>query len=800
MPNRPQCGGVAAGASLRPSRLRCPAFAGDVVTGARALRIEACGGLAFEAEQGGGLRVAWGEPDWLGPVGLRVADPLRAHEPALSGAKEFEGSDDLGAYHALELDWGHLSIDARSSVRAYRERPLLVFRLEARSAQRGFATRQFDAPSIAWPWLRPDRRREEGAAPGTRVFGHQYTEFALPTFSEPDCLGFRMLPFRPAVVEPLYWIAPDGRTLLMAPLDAFHEQVIAVPRGREQAELGVRCGWNGDLDDVPAGFASELALWAGPGPRACLEAWAAFLRERHRCERPGRYADRLGAQLSYWTDNGAAYWYRTEPGLGGVVPTLAAKADEMRRDGVPFGVIQLDSWFYPHQELRPFDAPEISVPPTGLVTWDARPDVLPDGVPALRRALGDPPLATHCRHFAASSPYFERHAAWLDGDRAHPQGAALYEELLHQAAGWGVETFEHDWLVECFLGVRGLREAPGRARAWQQGVDRAAAQSGATLQWCMASPADFLETLTLRRVTSIRTSGDYKYFVGNGALWAWFLYNNALARALGLWPFKDVFLTRRDGEGPRDGDPHAEAEALLAALSAGPVGIGDRVGRTERELVWRTCRRDGVLVKPDAPIAALDRCFRAHAVLELAPLVGATHSAHAAGRWTYLASLHASNVKQPLAFRLALDELGAERPAGPSIAYDWRSGTLARVEPDGGFDLALAPLGWDYRVLAPILPGEIALVGDPALYATAGDKRIARVEADGASLAATVFGAPRERVNLVGWSARRPAGATQQRVGRRDALDVHWSAPGGRFDLEVEIPPSGCVEVRIACA
>ncbi|MCX5738877.1 MAG: hypothetical protein NTZ61_10370 [Proteobacteria bacterium] len=150
----------------------------------------------------------------------------------------------------------------------------------------------------------------------------------------------------------------------------------------------------------------------------------------------------------------------------------------------------------------------------------------------------------------SASPYFATHDAWHDGDRAHPKDAALYAKLLHQAASWGVLTFEHDWLIECFLGVRGLREAPGRARAWQEGLDAAAGEQGLTLQWCMASPADAFQSVTLRNVTSIRTSGDYKYLIGSGALWSWFLYGNALARALGLQPFKDVFLSFRDGDGP----------------------------------------------------------------------------------------------------------------------------------------------------------------------------------------------------------------------------------------------------------
>lgn len=762
--------------------------------------IAAEAGLSFHLDGDGRARVAWGEPDWLGPIGLRFQTGGAALAPRATGARPFEGSDDLGAYRALALAWDETPLAVRCSVRAYRDRPLLVFRLEAAADLAGFATQIFDAPSVAWPWLRPDRRAPHGLPDGARAFGHQYTEFALPTFSDPACASFVLLPFRPSIVMPLLFTAPDGRTLLIAPLDAFHEQAIAVPRDRAHADAGVRCGWHGDLDAVPAGFATDLAVWAGSGPRACLDAWAGFLRERHHTVRPDRYADALGARLSYWTDNGAAYWYRTEPGLGGVVPTLVAKADEMRRDGVPFGVFQLDSWFYPHQQLRPFDDPDVSVPPTGLVRWDARADILPDGVPALRSALGDPPLATHCRHFASASPYFELHDAWRDGDRAHPKDAALYEELLHQASLWGVATFEHDWLVECFLGVRGLREAPGRARAWQEGLDAAAARNGMTLQWCMASPADFLQTVTLRQVTSIRTSGDYKYFVGNGALWAWFLYNNALARALGLVPFKDVFLTREDGDGPRDGDPHAAAEALIATLSTGPVGIGDRVGRTVPDLLWRCCRRDGVLVKPDAPLAALDRCFRAHVLLEPVPLLAATHSQHTAGRWVYAVSLHASNHDGPLRFRLDLADLGADRPTAPVIAWDWRGETLQRIEPDGGFDLALSKLDWDYRVLAPILPGEIAIVGDVSLHATAGDKRIADVRSGAGGAEVDVFGAPGEAVRITGWSARRPARVELREPGAKQSLEIDWDAGTGRFDVSIVVPASGSAQVAIACA
>ncbi|UCE85513.1 MAG: hypothetical protein JSU66_14410, partial [Deltaproteobacteria bacterium] len=673
----------------------------------------------------------------------------------------FEGEDDLGAFRGVRIAWSGSPLAIRTSVRAYRERALVVFRSEADGDLADLATGTFAEPSVAWPWLAP-AARADGPPAGTRGFGHQYTEFGLPTFSDASLASFFLLPIRPPVVEPLWLIAPDGASLLLAPLDRFHEQVIAVPERPERASDGVRCGWHGDLEAVPRGFASELALLAGDGPRRVLEAWGTLVRRRHATQRPSRYHDDHLARLSYWTDNGAAYWYRSEPDCD-VPTTLERVARGLREQGVPVRAFQLDSWFYRHAVTRPINTDESQVvPPTGLVAWEARADCLPDGIADLRRRLGDPPLILHTRHFASASPYFELHEAWTDGERAHPRTAALCATRVSQSADWGAVTYEQDWLIECFLGVRGLRARPDRARDWQEGLDRAAGAHGLSLQWCMPSPADLFQTVTLRNVASVRTSGDYRYAVPNQALWAWFLYTNALARALRLHPFKDVFFSRRDGRG-WDGDPHAEVEALLAALSSGPVGIGDRAGRSDPDVILRTCRADGVLVKPDVPIAALERCFHGHVHLEPTPLVGETHSAHPAGRWHYVVGLHAWRETRPIPYRFALADLGDLRPAGPVIAWDWRRGRCERLEPDGGFEVELAHGDWDYRVLCPLLPGDLTLFGDVTRYATAGDRRLRGIRSVRRGLALDVLGAPGERVELRGWSAR-PLAAVRLRT------------------------------------
>lgn len=730
--------------------------------------------------QGDCLRIGHGaHDDWFGPGRLRVgAAPLELSDP-----RSIEGVDDLGEWRAL-LWLGDRSATPRldASVSAYVDRPIVTFSLRAPvGIDGGLATGTFEQPSVCWPAFAPGERSSSGLPRGTSAFGYQYMEFALPTASGPDLAGWTRWPFRPAVIMPLMLVADDV-TLMVAPLDHFHEQVVAVPESAEHADAGVRIGWHGDLESVPRGFGTEMAVVAGADARECLDLWASILRERAGTTRLPRGIDALGSHVSYWTDNGAAYWYRTEGGRS-VADTLVDTIDDLRARDVPFRSVQLDSWFYPHRELRPFDTEDWDVPPTGLMQWVAREDILADGVAALRSRLGDPPMVAHCRHLSSSSPYVDQHECWVDGEYAHPVGPELYETYLDQATAWGVQTFEHDWLVECFLGVRGLRSEPGRAAEWQRGLDRALAARGMTAQWCMATPADMMATTSLTQVSSIRTSGDHGYLVPPELLWAWFLYTNALVRPLGLWPFKDVF--RSDGHG---GSTDPGAEAALSALSGGPVGLGDALGGADRDLVLRTCRRDGLIVAPDVPVAAIARCFARHGVLEPEPVVGATHTQHAGGRWSYVITMNCHDASEHLATRVHLDELGGDAPTGQRAAMlDWRSGEVAVVGPDG-FAVQLAAKGWDLRVLAPLLSdGRLAVFGDADRYVTAGSQRVSSVREHGEGVRVRLAGSG-ETVRLVGWAAA-PLRA-ELRSGGADGTTIAATVEPderGRWELRVEL-------------
>lgn len=736
------------------------------------MHLEAADGLtvnisaAVDSTGGSTITIGWGEPDWFGPGrlmrGAAGLDPSPGEPSSIV--------DDIGAATSIIVQDG----DVIASVRAYRDVAMIVFRLEAVRDLADLATGSYDLPAAGWPVFTPGDRAVGGVDPGSSALAFQACEFAFPSGAGVALDRFFLLPHRPPTGWPLLLTATDGRTLMIAPIDNFHEQTIGLNGGT------VRCGWHGDLESVPSGFATELAVIAASDARACIDTWGALLRSRAGTVRPGRWPDALGSSPSYWTDNGAAYWYRAEPGFD-AAGSIVAAVDDLRAKGVPIGAVQLDSWWYPHAELRPFNTDDWIVPPTAMIAWEPRADVLPDGIQSLRARLGSPPLAAHIRHLSSAAPVTDVVPVHVDGAYAAPATSEAYERWLDQCVTWGIETFEHDWLVEVYFGVRGMRAVPGRAREWQEGIDRAARERGITLQWCMGTPADMAQTTSLTQVTSVRTSGDHGYIATPGQLWAWFCSTNAIARALGLMPFKDVF--RADPEIAGD---HGEPEALLSALSTGPVGLGDRVGRFDPTLAMRTCRADGRLIKPHVPIAATSRSLLASTGTRPALMVAECFSDHPAGRWAYVMTMRCSPGDATSTGEVRLAELGESAPTGDVVVWDWRHRTVRRASLGERWSVTLAQEEWTFEVIAPVLVCGIAVIGDTSKFVTAGDARIVvRERDDGIQL--TVLGG-NERVTVTGWAAVAPT--------RKDG-ELSHDAATGVWTTDVDVPSRGWCTVHL---
>lgn len=569
----------------------------------------------------------------------------------------------------------------------------------------GLASGRFARPACGLDWVATQW------ASGVEFAGFAFTQFALPVIAGAGLdFDFRPAPglSSPRAVSPMLARSHDD-VVLLAPIDSFHEQIVAV------TDDGLRWGWHGDLDTVPAGFSSTLGIFTGRSVTAVVEAWRDRLAIPDDLDRPTDNA--LSTHLSYWTDNGAAYWYRTESGRT-ISESVVEKVEELTDDGVPVRAVELDSWFYSHATPRAITEvgyPD-EVPPTGMSEWMPRPDAYPerrsagiDPVEEFADRLGRRPLVLHARHIAPTSPYVTgADAWWIDEHAAHPKDPAFFRRWFDDAVRWGATVIEQDWMLMYWFGVRALRSAPGRAAAWQRALNGHARDTDVDLVWCMATPADLMEAATLDRVIAVRTCDDYRFATDPAFLWTWFLTVNRLADALGLSVFKDCFFSNpelHDGADDIDGDPHAELEALLAALSNGPVGLGDRIGRTNREIVMRTCDTDGRLRRVDRPIATVDGCLFGDPARGAGLMWATTTATTSDGVWTYVLAINTATERRTITDSYPLD--------GDSNVYDWRSRETTIVD---AVDVSLAPRDWTLVVTSPSNTPSADEVGDPSKY------------------------------------------------------------------------------------
>ncbi|MCL4235314.1 MAG: hypothetical protein KJ042_12440 [Deltaproteobacteria bacterium] len=596
----------------------------------------------------------------------------------------------------------------------------------------------------------------EGAVEDTATgdfyrFAHRYAPIPIePKFTH--ALTFQMSEFFPARLEampgsaPLVLYADDLDTIVFSPLDRFYASLIEYRDGE------IRYGIQGDVRRIPDGFDHRFILVRGKGLNATIAHWGERLRAHAGKQPVDRYADTGLSYLGYWTDAGAAYYWNTLPGKNAHDTLLAVKAEADRR-GIPYRYFQIDSWWY--YTKRP------GLVVRGSRRWAPRPDVFPRGLTAFREQLGLP-LIAHTRFFAPDNDH-AREFPFVKGPRvAIPLGRAFYDRIMSDAKSWGIETYEQDWLMNQVWWSDHLRSGVDHTSRWLANMDAAAADRGLTMQICMAGPAHVMDAVNRRSWTTVRSSIDYRPELAKEAYWPQFHIANMLVSAVGLLPFKDNF---------RTAETHGEAEALISALSAGMVGPSDEVDRQDAALLLRTCRADGLLLKPDRPATPIDAMFLPHA----RPFITATHSRREGlGTWTYLAAYHFARRNPERTFRDRAYASGTydlrkmtryfvfpdrvtdwrvdlARDLGigaPVVVYDWRTGaaTVAR----GAFDLAAVDGLYDfaYVVLAPILQNGLALIGEPGKFVTLADRRFARIEPRPGEVDLTLVGAPGEIVRV----------------------------------------------------
>jgi hypothetical protein len=676
-------------------------------------------------EESGRYEVRSGEPNWVfaGQLGGAASD-----------ISVKDGQDRLGAFRELSFRWRD-RVALRGSIRTYIDRPVLLFGITSSEPSA-------DAAVIRFPRFTEFPKNLHG-------FSYANSAFAPPEFA----LEENATP----------WLLYDDQSHA-AVLSPAANYMIASMRGDGKTEIA--SGLNQGVAALPADFTHRTLMALGVGVNATWDTWGSALTGLQGTQRPGNDADIGLRYLGYWTDHGGEYYYHYDRKRG-YAGTLEALVQRYRDEGIPIRYLQLDSWWYYKTYTDP--AGKTGKPMNdrlpleewnrygGLIRYEAHPGLFPDGLPAFQQRIGLP-LITHNRWIDPASPYHQRYRisglAAVDPD--------WWREIIGYLSSAQVVTYEQDWLNVIYEYSPELAASLQAGDAFTDGMARAAQEQGLSMQYSMALPRHFLQGSRYGNLTTIRVSGDRF----RREKWDTFLYTSRLASALGIWPWCDVFMSKETDN------------LLLATLSAGMVGIGDRSGAEDRKNLLHAVRLDGVIIKPDSPLLPIDSIYTAG---PRRPMIAAAHTDHGALRTSYVFSYGRGFEAMNVAFTPA--QVGVPRDV---YVYDARHRSARRLAASEALTFVLAPHGTAYFVVAPVARAGIALLGDEDKFVPDGRKRVAALGDEPDRLTATVMFAPQEQsVRLFGYAARRPTVTAQT----GSAGEVAFDNRSGRFEVSVSPSP-----------
>jgi hypothetical protein len=389
----------------------------------------------------------------------------------------------------------------------------------------------------------------------------------------------------------------ENDILVLSPLS--HFMATSLFQRNRTSDPVLEYGVIGSMSTIPAYYTQSFIVFHSPrGINDGVREWGQTMQQAFNRTNAYRLNDLTINYLGYYTDNGGYYYYNTQSGMN-YQDTLINILQEI---DLPFRYIQLDSWWY-YKGIK-----------DGVSQWIARPDIFPDGLVALHRRLENIPFAAHNRYWAYDTAYKQKYAFVLDvgNGKALPIGNdTFWVDLFVEARNWGLILYEQDWLNIQTIDFLPTRIDIELGEQWLKSMGAAAETVGINIQYCMSLPRHILQALEIPRVTHARASDDYAVNLKNSTKSQWNMgISSMLADAVGLAPFKDVFWSTSSQPGSPYGlsatEEVPDRAILIATLSTGPVGPGDATYFINTERIMKCCRQDGLILKPDRPLTAIN--------------------------------------------------------------------------------------------------------------------------------------------------------------------------------------------------
>ncbi|CAB9520567.1 expressed unknown protein [Seminavis robusta] len=392
-------------------------------------------------------------------------------------------------------------------------------------------------------------------------------------------------------------------------------------------------GVMGSIPEIPKGHNLSVILSSSPilpkqhaGPdriRQAFQQWGAKLQKLYKTSRP-RLNDKTLQYLQYNTDNGAFYYHQTteqeqpDDNKHKQNKTYQQTILDLKRHaqaaGLPIRNWLADSWWYYQGRGG------------GVKTWEARPDVFPDGLEYIQKQTHWD-IVAHNRYWSADNTYAKqnggdyefimedlRSTATKTTPTAIPVETRFWMDLFQSAQErWGLTVYEQDWMDVQMENMDYLLQNVSSAQTWLTQMGQAAKQRRLPMQWCMTWPRHVLQSLTCDQVTQARASGDYRPSLGRRN-WDMGVSGGMFLDALDIAPLKDSFWSSSVPQNHSyhyDGGLHNQEVAsrlhsVVATYSTGTVSPSDSMLHWNVSRIMQSCAADGRLLQPDLPAAPTD--------------------------------------------------------------------------------------------------------------------------------------------------------------------------------------------------
>ena len=509
---------------------------------------------------------------------------------------------------------------------------------------------------------------------------------------------------------PIVLYDDDGRTLVVSPFDHFlisPMRVIQTPSG-----TGIARGLHGSVNTIPKGTTTRTAMVFGDGVVETMLKWGDWLLKAGGKKRDRPSETPLLGGVGFWNCFGGYY---TELFRKVDEKTLKELAAYFRREGIPISYFGLDLW-YNYGEVG--------------FARNYRPDAgkYPKGLEPIHEETGLPYLL-HMSAFESPNDYMGSYEFVVDKESAYPQHRNFYEDLSKEFKSHGAFGIWPDFLRSQLQNSSSLRSMVGAADRWFDNLAGAFGDEDMVMMMCMPTTGHYLASTRHQNVVAVRTHTDYlnhqksqvdalrvtgqvrnylppQQSVRHNVLLSFLGY------ALGLSPSFDVFLTNKNHpEG--FAEPNAEYEALLRAMNAGVVAIGDKAGFIDKEIVRKLLFPDGRTSMPDHPPLPVVSSLQSDV------LAFYTSTTVGSRRWIYLALFNVGD--KVASYALDLKELAV----GEDVAvYDYFGAKMLKSHVLQG---KLDPAHGNYYIVVPPI-GPCHFLGFPDKYITVSSRQIIDIE------------------------------------------------------------------------